>query len=315
MKKVFLIAILCCSFLLTSCNLKSPNDIYDTQVDDFQITKKQTQTEKQRYVVDYFDFNTYDIVEELGKEYIIMSYNGGSNLCYSGIEFVLGQIYNFSGREMPLRVIVKEDIQLDNGLFKCMTYPELSDLLGDSVNEPEFYEDMMEGSCSYKCSFDYNGYSYVFEWQCDYKDQIEYSDRECDVVTIYGNETEPSQYEDCLFDYGSCESAKSKINLTELGYDGCKIVQPESNEFVFINNEKYYVFYIYGEDGTGSRHLMDVFASSYSDVLYLGNYYSNSEPVFSSCYKDLELKDFSNDDFSYYGTTEQNCYRYYTKDF
>ena len=315
MRKSLLAVILCCILLLSSCGVSSENPVdLETISETFTEEITEPTTEKPSYTVDYFDMTTYEIVEELGENYVLLGYSGGSNLCFSEFEFVLGQIYNFSGREKVLSIIVNGDKQLDENLFSNMTYSELSEALGERVSEPEFYENLMEDILAYQCSFEYNGYSYVFEWQCDDASQIEYNDRACDSVIIHANR-EVERFDDCLFDYGSREEAKEKIDLEAIGYEGCKIVEPEKEtEQIFINNNKYYVFSLYAYDGTGVRHIINVFASATTDDLYLGHFYENAEPEFTDYY-DGVLTDLSKDEFIYYGTTEQNCYRYYTKDF
>jgi len=315
MKKFLLVFALCCSLLLSSCNLGAEN-LVDEEIqsnESFAEEIVESTTEKPRYVVDYFDMTMYDVVQELGEHYILMGYQGGTDLHYSEIEFVLGQIYNFSGREKAGQIIVYEDFQLDDVLYKDMTYLELSDVLGDSVSEPKFYENMLDGVCSYRTEFDYNGYSYLFEWECDNEGQIEYNDRTCDCVIISNFESKTIQYDDCLFDYGSCEDAKAKIDLDVLGYEGYEISPPESDKVLFINNEKYYVFYICHSES--KRRFLDVYVSAQTNDVYTGKFFSDSEPHFYQCYSNSIETSVTDEDFIYYGTTEQNCFRYYTKDF
>lgn len=123
------------------------------------------------FAADFIGETVDKLSQYYGKSYFLDIYEGSSYVEYSNSPcFFLGIIAEaISGDETVTMVYTaKDDVLLDK-LTGNMTYPEIIEALGNSVEleQPTYYENLMEDTWMYSLSFNYKGYRFSYSWYGD----------------------------------------------------------------------------------------------------------------------------------------------------
>lgn len=103
--------------------------------------------------------------------YFLDAYEGASYVEYSDSPcFFLGRVVEtIKGNESVTMIYTSQNNILLDKLSGNMTYPEIIRAVGNYVvlEQPEYWEDLMNDTWVYSLSFDYEGYRFSYDWHRD----------------------------------------------------------------------------------------------------------------------------------------------------
>ena len=124
------------------------------------------------YLTDFIGQTVGDVIAVYGNSCNFDALTGSSVMFYSHpkIGFYLDKYYETPTMSCEIAIAVSCDsTELVDGLCGAMTYKQLQSAVGSSVSlgKPNYYEDPDSAGWIYTLSFDYKGYTFVYDWAED----------------------------------------------------------------------------------------------------------------------------------------------------
>lgn len=316
MKKVLCIILsIIVLFALASCNKTPVND--EVYVDDFEEEVIEETQPEVKTLLDYAVTQFYDLTLEFGKYVFETPYGGTTAYFENKVEVVLGQLDNVSGKEIPIGInSYNLDIPVTDTLNLGMTYDEINDAMGGTVEEPTFSEDMDDGYTAYSTIVYEEDFTITFFWSVDSADQANYNTVGADYVCA-SNGSSAQSYDGDMFSTLSKEEALDTID-PDWYIDSAELL--DVGDFcLFFDNVKYYHFVILDGGKIGN----DAFVSSEGGHFYVGSFRDGSSDVFLYIDENTNKDVFLNSPFHLGGTFESGTIyeetvisrRYYTDEY
>lgn len=137
-----------------------------------KATKATTKTTSSTtYLANFVGKTLGEVKNTYGANYTVSHYQGATVVGYSDYSFLIYSIHTNPSNDIKIDAAISiGNKKLVGNLDGKMTYPEIVAAVGNSVSmigQPEHLENPDEGGWLYTLTFNYNGYSIMYEWATD----------------------------------------------------------------------------------------------------------------------------------------------------